>query len=79
MPADATIVPLRSEMPGAPAARREAPHEQPQRSPREQPEQPSRELPAREIERSSEPEKAPQSPPPDVGCAGRCFRCCRSR
>jgi membrane fusion protein, multidrug efflux system len=63
MPADATIVPLRSEMPGAPAARREAPHEQPQRSPREQPEQPSRELPAREIERSSEPEKAPQSPP----------------
>jgi membrane fusion protein (multidrug efflux system) len=63
MPADATIVPLRSDMPEAPAARREAPHEQPQRLPREPPEQPSRELPVRQIERPSEPEKAPQSPP----------------
>jgi membrane fusion protein, multidrug efflux system len=63
MPADATIVPLRSDMPETPAARREAPHEQPRRSPREQPEQPSRELPVRQIERSSEPEKASQSPP----------------
>jgi membrane fusion protein (multidrug efflux system) len=63
MPADATIVPLRSDMPETPAARREAPHEQPQRSPREPPEEPSREVPGRQIERSSEPEKAPQSPP----------------
>src|SRR6202047_5050398 len=46
MPADATIVSLRSDTAEAPAARRDAP--------REQPEQP--------IERSSEPEKAPQSP-----------------
>jgi membrane fusion protein, multidrug efflux system len=62
MPADATIVPLRSDMSETPAARRDAPDEQLRRSPREQPEQPSRELPALEIERSSEPEKAPQSP-----------------
>jgi membrane fusion protein, multidrug efflux system len=66
MPANATIVPLRSDMAEAPAARRDAPHEQPQRLLREQPEQPeqpSRELPVRQIERPSEPEKAPQSPP----------------
>jgi membrane fusion protein (multidrug efflux system) len=63
MPADATIVPLRSDMPETPAARRDAPHEQPQRSPREQPEQPLRELPVRQIAGSSEPEKAPKSPP----------------
>jgi membrane fusion protein (multidrug efflux system) len=63
MPADATIVPLRSDMSETPADRRDAPHEQPQRSPRERPEQPSRELPLRQIERPSEPEKAPQSPP----------------
>src|SRR5580704_7223838 len=46
MPADATIVSLRSDTAEAPGARRDCP--------REQPEQP--------IERSSEPEKAPQSP-----------------
>ena len=46
MPADATIVSLRSDTAEAPAARRDRPREQP-------------ELP---IERSSEPEKAPQSP-----------------
>jgi membrane fusion protein (multidrug efflux system) len=62
MPADATIVPLRSDILEAPADRRDAPHEQPQRSPKERPEQPSRELPVRQIERPSEPEKAPQSP-----------------
>ena len=54
MPADATIVSLRSDTAEAPAARRGCPREQPERPPREQPEQP--------IERSSEPEKAPQSP-----------------
>jgi membrane fusion protein, multidrug efflux system len=63
MPADATIVPLRSGMSETPDARRDAPNEQPQRLPREQPEQPSRELPVRQIERPSELEKAPQSPP----------------
>ena len=54
MPADATIVSLRSDTAEAPAARRDCPREQPERRPREQPERP--------IERSSEPEKAPQSP-----------------
>ena len=43
----------------APAARRDAPREEP---PREQPEQPPRELPERPIESTSEPQKAPQSP-----------------
>ena len=61
MPADATIVPLRSDEAEAPAARRDAPREQPQRPPREQPEQPARVQPARPIEKSSEPD-APQSP-----------------
>ena len=46
MPADATIVSLRSDTAEAPAARRDAPREQQERP----------------IERSSEPEKAPQSP-----------------
>jgi hypothetical protein len=54
MPADATIVSLRSDTAEAPAARRDAPREQPERPPREQPERP--------VERSSESEKAPQSP-----------------
>jgi membrane fusion protein (multidrug efflux system) len=61
MPADATIVPLRSDMSETPAACRDAPPEQ--RSPGEHPEQPSRELRVRQIEGSSEPEKASQSPP----------------
>ena len=63
MPADATIVSLRSDTAEAPAARRGCPREQPERRPREKPEQPPREQPGRPIERSSEPEKAPQSPP----------------
>jgi membrane fusion protein (multidrug efflux system) len=54
MPADATIVSMRSDTAEAPAARRDAPREQPERPPREQPERP--------IERSSGPEKAPQPP-----------------
>jgi membrane fusion protein, multidrug efflux system len=58
MPADATIVPLRADMAEAPAARRDAPREQPQQPLREQPEQPSRRQPP--SERASEPEKAPQ-------------------
>jgi membrane fusion protein (multidrug efflux system) len=62
MPADATIVSLRSDTTEAPAARRDCPREQPERPPREKPEQPPREQPERLIERSSEPEKAPQSP-----------------
>jgi membrane fusion protein, multidrug efflux system len=53
MPADATIVSLRSEAAEAPAARHDVPRKQPQRPPREQPERP--------IERSSEPKKPPQS------------------
>jgi membrane fusion protein, multidrug efflux system len=61
MPADATIVPLRSDMSETPAAWRDAPPEQ--RSPGEHPEQPSRELPVRQIEGSSESEKAPQPSP----------------
>jgi len=53
MPADATIVSLRSEAAEAPAARHDVPRKQPQRPPRERPERP--------IERSSEPKKPPQS------------------
>jgi membrane fusion protein (multidrug efflux system) len=62
MPADATIVSLRSDTAEAPAARRDAPREQPERSPREQPERSPREQPEPPIERSSEPETAPRSP-----------------
>src|SRR6202048_1232492 len=54
MPADATIVSLRYDTAEAPACRRDCPREQPERPPREQS--------GRPIERSSEPEKAPQSP-----------------
>jgi membrane fusion protein, multidrug efflux system len=52
MPADATIVSLRSEAAEAPAARRDVPRKQPQRPPREQPERP--------IGTSLEPKKPPQ-------------------
>jgi membrane fusion protein (multidrug efflux system) len=62
MPADATIVSLRSDPAEAPAARHDVPRKQPQQPPREQPKPPPREQPERPIERSSEPEKAPQSP-----------------
>src|SRR3954454_19730128 len=54
MPADATIVSMRSDTAEMPAARRNAPREQPEQLPREQPEQP--------IERSSVAEKEPQPP-----------------
>jgi membrane fusion protein, multidrug efflux system len=59
--ADATIVSLRSDTAAAPAARRDAPREQPARPPREQPEKPLREQPERPVEKASQPEKAPQS------------------
>ena len=62
MPADATIVSLRSDPAEAPAGRHDVPRKQPQQPPREQPKPPPREQPERPIERSSEPEKAPQSP-----------------
>ena len=62
MPADATIVSLRSDPAEAPAVRHDVSRKQPQQPPREQPKPPPREQPERPIERSSEPEKAPQSP-----------------
>ena len=54
MPADATIVSMRSDTPEAPAARRETAREQPERPPRAQSERPT--------ETSAEPKKAPRSP-----------------
>src|SRR5258708_37971674 len=59
MSAQATIISRRPDPAAAPDARRHAPREQPARPPREQPEQPPREQP---VERSSQPEKAPQTP-----------------
>jgi membrane fusion protein (multidrug efflux system) len=53
MPADATIVPLRSEAAEAPAARHDVPRKQPERPPREQSERP--------IGTSLEPKKPPRS------------------
>jgi membrane fusion protein, multidrug efflux system len=58
MPAQAAIISRRPD----PAARREAPREQPARPPREQPEQPPREQPQPPVETSSQPEKAPKTP-----------------
>src|ERR1700716_2172896 len=54
MPADTTIVSLRSDTAEIPAAKRGMPREQPEQHPREQPERP--------IERPSEPEKTPRPP-----------------
>jgi hypothetical protein len=62
MAAPATTVSLRADTAEAPAAKRDAPREQPGRPPREQPEQPPRDQPEWPIARSSEPEKTPQSP-----------------
>ena len=58
MTAQATIISRRPDT----AARRDTPREIPARRPREQPEQPPREQPQRPVGRSSESEKAPQSP-----------------
>ena len=63
MPADATIgFRCARKRPRRRPRDADAPREQPARPPREQPEQPAREQPERPVERSSEPEKAPQSP-----------------
>src|SRR5260370_34654010 len=58
MPAQGASISRRPD----PAARREAPREQPARPPREQPEQPPREQPQPPVETSSQPEKAPKTP-----------------
>jgi membrane fusion protein (multidrug efflux system) len=58
MPADATIVSLRSDTAEPPAARRDAPRKRP---PQEPPERPPQEPPERPVERASGPEKAPRS------------------
>ena len=80
MPADATIVSLRSGTAGAPAAKRDCPREQPERPRRKQPEQPPREQPERPIERSSEPEKKRRrSLHAGAECAGCHLRCFRLR
>jgi membrane fusion protein, multidrug efflux system len=55
MPADATIVSLRSDAAEMPAARRDAPREQPAQPPQEQPERLPHAQPDRPIERSSDP------------------------
>src|SRR5246500_1908176 len=62
MSAQATIISRRPGPAAAPAARRDTPRELPARPPRERPGQPPREQPERPVERSSESEKAPQSP-----------------
>jgi membrane fusion protein (multidrug efflux system) len=55
MPADATIVSLRSDAAEMPAARRDAPREQPAQPPQEQPGRLPHAQPDRPIERSSDP------------------------
>src|SRR5260370_35393132 len=62
MPAQATIIARRPDAAAAPTPRRPAPRSQPAQPPREQQEQPPREQPQRPVERSSQPEKAPQPP-----------------
>jgi membrane fusion protein, multidrug efflux system len=62
MPADTTIVSLRSAPAEAPAAKADAPRKQPARPEREPLGEPPRELPKRPVERAAEPEKAPPSP-----------------
>jgi membrane fusion protein, multidrug efflux system len=62
MPADATLLSLRSDTAETPAARRDAPPRRPAQPPGQPPEQLPRQQPERPAERSSEPEKAPQSP-----------------
>src|SRR6478672_169818 len=62
MPADATIVSLRSAPAEAPVAKADAPRKKPARPEREPPGEPPRELPERPVERAPEPEKAPYSP-----------------
>src|SRR5882724_10561227 len=58
MPADATIVPLRSDKAGGPEARRDVPPERPERPPLEHPEQPLREQPKAPAETPGVPKEA---------------------
>src|SRR5882757_9931180 len=58
MPADATIVPLRSDKAEAPEAKRDAPRERPARPPQEHPEQPLREQPKGPAEPPGAPKEA---------------------
>jgi membrane fusion protein (multidrug efflux system) len=60
MPADVTTISLRTDKADGPAARRDAPQQQPERVPPEQPQR--QEQPERPIEMVSGPEKAPESP-----------------
>src|SRR5712671_6377483 len=58
MPAEATIVPLRSDKAEAPEARRDAPPERPERPPQEHPGQPPREQPKGPAEPPGAPRQA---------------------
>jgi membrane fusion protein (multidrug efflux system) len=58
MPADVTTISLRTNSADGPAARRDAPQQQPERVPPEQPQRPSQEPPARPVETLAEREKA---------------------
>jgi membrane fusion protein (multidrug efflux system) len=58
MPADATIVPLRSDKAEAPEARRDVPPQRPERPPQQHPEQPLREQPKEPAEPPGAPKEA---------------------
>src|SRR5260221_7884277 len=58
MPADATIVSLRSDKAEGSEARRDVPRERPERPPQEPPEQPLREQPKGPVEPPGEPKEA---------------------
>jgi membrane fusion protein (multidrug efflux system) len=62
MPADATLLSPRPDVAEMPAARRNAPPARPEHAPAQQPAQLPRKQPEQPAERSSESEKAPQSP-----------------
>jgi hypothetical protein len=78
MPADATIVPLRSDTPEALAARRETQtsnrsgHQENNRSSLHESSRCDRSRGPRSLKRH-------RNLPPDAGCAGRCLHCYRSR
>src|SRR5712671_619237 len=58
MPAEATIVPLRSDKAEAPEARRDVPPQRPERPPQQHPEQPLREQPKGPVEPPGGPKEA---------------------
>jgi membrane fusion protein, multidrug efflux system len=58
MPADATIVPLRSDKAEAPEAKRDVPPQRPERPPQQHPEQPLREQPKEPAEPPGAPKEA---------------------